>query len=221
MPTANPWQDLEVIDSRAPRFSQGLFALLALLGIIFALPWIWALNAIQMLLGAFFSRKLCLPCLLYFTAVQPAWGEGVVEDARPPRLATIMGALMSLLAAATWYLVSPAAGIAICSLQIILALLSSVLDLCLGCLLYRSLARLRLDRGEEGGLPKDLLPGGGLILFSHPYCADCQVAKKDFAPDLVVDVRKDRQLAQLAGVRVVPTLLKVGKGGAIERVILP
>ena len=53
----------------------------------------------QLLVGLILGRRFCLPCVLYFKVVQPRFGEGKVEDARPPRFANLVGA--SVLSAAT------------------------------------------------------------------------------------------------------------------------
>ncbi len=50
-----------------------------------------ALLAAQLAIGLAFGRRYCLPCLAYFELVQPRFGEGPVEDSRPPRFANMVG----------------------------------------------------------------------------------------------------------------------------------
>ena len=58
-----------------------------------------ALLALQLALGLTLGRRWCLPCLAYFELVQPRFGEGKLEDSRPPRAANIVG--LAVLAAAS------------------------------------------------------------------------------------------------------------------------
>ena len=50
-----------------------------------------ALLALQLALGLTLGRRWCLPCLAYFELVQPRFGEGKLEDSRPPRAANVVG----------------------------------------------------------------------------------------------------------------------------------
>ena len=89
--TADPWRDTDVIDSRAPRTNQAIVGTLSFLA--FATGWwpILALLAAQLAIGLRFGRRYCLPCLLYFDVIQPRFGEGPIEDSRPPRFANQVG----------------------------------------------------------------------------------------------------------------------------------
>ncbi|MDQ3951352.1 MAG: DUF4395 domain-containing protein, partial [Actinomycetota bacterium] len=90
--TADPYRDLDVVDARAPRFNQGAVALATALSLVTGQPWIAGLMGLQLAIGLTFGRRYCLPCVLYFEVVQPRFGEGPVEDARPPRFANVLGA---------------------------------------------------------------------------------------------------------------------------------
>ena len=46
--------------------------------------WLLALLALQLALGLTLGRRCCLPCLAYFELIQPRFGEGPLEDSRPP-----------------------------------------------------------------------------------------------------------------------------------------
>src|SRR5712692_5220518 len=110
---ADPWRDTDVIDERAARFSQGTTGVVALLGVVFGWPLAWALMSAQLLLGLTLGRPFCLPCLAYFELVQPRFGEGPLEDSRPPRLANKIGFAVLGSAAAAWWLGAETAGYAL------------------------------------------------------------------------------------------------------------
>ncbi|MGH3128160.1 MAG: DUF4395 family protein, partial [Gaiellaceae bacterium] len=89
---ADPYRDLDIIDSRAPRFNQVVIGALALVAVVAGWAWLLGLLALQLVVGLTFGRRYCLPCLAYFELVQPLFGEGPLEDARPPRFANMVGA---------------------------------------------------------------------------------------------------------------------------------
>src|ERR671919_2482480 len=101
---ADPYRDLDVIDSRAPRFNQATVGLLAALAVATGWWGILAALAAQLAIGLTLGRRFCLPCLAYFELVQPRLGEGPLEDSRPPRLANAIGTLVLGLASAEWWL---------------------------------------------------------------------------------------------------------------------
>src|SRR5688500_4106448 len=91
--TAHPYDDTDVIDARAPRFNQVVVGLVSLVAVVTGAWWLLGLLAIQLALGLTFGRRYCLPCVAYFELLQPRFGEGEIEDARPPRFANIVGAV--------------------------------------------------------------------------------------------------------------------------------
>jgi hypothetical protein len=134
---ADPYRDLDVIDSRAPRFNQVVIGTLAAFAVLTGWWWLLGLLALQLVVGLTFGRRYCLPCLAYFELVQPVFGEGLFEDARPPRFANMVGA--SVLSAAT---VSYAVGLGLVgallgSLVALLALLAAATGFCAGCEAYK------------------------------------------------------------------------------------
>ena len=96
---ADPYRDLDVIDSRAPRFNQATIGMLSAVAVATGSWWLLAILAAQLLVGLAFGRRFCLPCIAYFELVQPRFGEGPLEDARPPRFANGL----ALLAAVTGF----------------------------------------------------------------------------------------------------------------------
>src|SRR5919108_4941457 len=89
--TADPYRDLDVIDARGPRVMQGTIAVLALVSFLTGWWPLLAILAAQLALGLTLGRRWCLPCVFYFEVVQPRFGEGPIEDARPPRFANVIG----------------------------------------------------------------------------------------------------------------------------------
>jgi hypothetical protein len=142
---AEPYRDLDVIDSRAPRFNQATIGIVSIVAIATGQSWLLALLALQLVVGLTLGRRFCLPCLAYYELVQPRFGEGPLEDARPPRFANVVGA--TFLTAAT---VSYAAGLGtvgavLGGLVAALALLAAATGFCTGCEAYK-LGRLLLGR---------------------------------------------------------------------------
>jgi len=87
---ADPYRDLDVIDSRAPRFNQATIGVLSALAVATGWWWLLGVLAAQLALGLTLGRRFCLPCLAYFELVQPRFGEGPLEDSRPPRFANLL-----------------------------------------------------------------------------------------------------------------------------------
>jgi hypothetical protein len=132
-PLADPYRDLHVIDSRAPRFNQAVVGAVSLLAVVAGWWWLLALLAAQLAVGLALGRRYCLPCLAYFELVQPLFGEGRLEDSRPPRFANTVGAA-ALAAASAAYLAGAATlGAGLGLLVAALALLASATGFCAGC----------------------------------------------------------------------------------------
>jgi Domain of unknown function (DUF4395) len=134
---ADPYRDLDVIDSWAPRFNQATIGLLSLVAVVAGWWWLLGLLALQLVVGLTFGRRFCLPCLAYFELVQPRVGEGPLEDSRPPRFANMVGAAVLGAAAVTWAAGFSTAGIVLGSLVTALALLAAVTGFCTGCEAYK------------------------------------------------------------------------------------
>ena len=137
MRLADPYRHLAVIDSRAPRFNQVVVGLLSAAAVLTGWWWLLALLAIQLVVGLVFGRRYCLPCLAYFELVQPIFGEGPLEDARPPRFANMVGAAFLTAAALSYVLGLDALGLVLGSLVAGLALLAGATGLCAGCEAYK------------------------------------------------------------------------------------
>jgi Domain of unknown function (DUF4395) len=135
--SADPYRDLHVIDSRAPRTNQAVVGLVSLLAVATGWWWLLALLALQLAVGLLFGRRYCLPCLLYFELIQPRFGEGTLEDSRPPRAANVVGLIVLAAASVSYALGWGLAGAALGLLVAGLALLAAVTGFCTGCEAYK------------------------------------------------------------------------------------
>lgn len=220
--SADPYHDLDVIDSRAPRANQATIGSLALLA--FVVGW-WPLLAIlaaQLAIGLRFGRRYCLPCLGYFELIQPRLGEGPIEDSRPPRFANQVGLAFLSAASVAHLLGLEVVGWTLGLVVATLALLAATTGFCAGCELYKLGARLRgvygetlqeidlADLGEKVTEPVT-------VLFTHPLCTDCHHIARDLGSQktrlLTVDVRERPDLARKYGISVVPTVVSVEPDG--------
>lgn len=141
--TADPYRDLDVIDSRAPRFNQAVVGGLALVAVTTGWWWLLALLALQLLAGLTLGRRACLACLAYFELVQPRLGEAPLEDARPPRAANVVGLVVLTAASVAHVAGAGALWLGLGALVAALALLSAATGFCTGCEAYKVACRLR------------------------------------------------------------------------------
>jgi hypothetical protein len=228
--TADPWRDTDVIDEHAPRFNQAVTGLVALLGALFGWPLAWALMSLQLLIGLTLGRRFCLPCLAFFTLVQPRIGEGRLEDSRPPRLANMIGTAVLGAAALAWWLGAPVVGTVLGSLVAALALLAASTGLCVGCELYKLSARFRgisprhhsrIDVADLNGIGGDT----AYVEFTHPLCSECSEWEERLGsrpePLVKLDVSHRPDLARKYGIAVVPTVLRVAPDGAVLERLAP
>jgi hypothetical protein len=139
---ADPYRDTDVIDSRAPRFNQAVVGVVSVLAVLTGWWWLLALLAAQLAIGLTFGRRFCLPCVAYFELVQPRFGEGPLEDSRPPRVANMVGIAVlgaaSVAYAAGWAGLGAGLGLLVAAL----ALIAAVTGFCTGCEAYKLGRRL-------------------------------------------------------------------------------
>ena len=223
--TADPYRDLAVIDSRAPRFNQGVVGVLSLAGVLTGAWWLFGVVAAQLALGLWRGRRWCLPCVAYFDLVQPRVGEGPLEDSRPPRFANQVGATVTAAATIAGALGAPLLAAGLGGIVAALALLSAATGFCTGCAIYRLGGRLRglrpgvaerLDLAELG------VPAGrgAVVQFTHPLCSDCHEVERKLrsageAP-VLVDVSRRPDLARRYRVHSVPFAVRVDARGAVQ-----
>jgi hypothetical protein len=138
--TADPYRDLAVIDARAPRFNQVVVGGVSLLAVVTGWWPLLALLAAQLAIGLTFGRQYCLPCLAYFELIQPRFGEGPLEDSRPPRFANKVGFAVLTAASVAYVTGITLVGAALGLIVAALALLAAVTGFCLGCWMYKTAA---------------------------------------------------------------------------------
>ena len=223
--TAHPYRDLDVIDARAPRFNQATVGVVSLVAVLTGWWPLLTLLALQLGIGLRYGRQYCLPCVAYFELVQPRFGEGPIEDSRPPRFANQIG--FGVLASATLahVLGFAAVGNGLGLLVAGLALLAATTGFCAGCEMYRIGARLRgirrqaFDRMELADLGTSLPAGELMVAFSHPLCTECRSVESELAAGphayVSVDVRDRPDLARKYGVALVPTVIRIAADGRV------
>jgi hypothetical protein len=139
---ADPYRDTQVIDSRAPRTNQAAIGALSLLAVATGWGWLLALLALQLALGLSIGRRVCLACVFYFEVLQPRFGEGPLEDSRPPRAANVVGLVVLAAASAAYAAGIGWLGAALRLLVAALALLAAATGFCTGCEAYKLGRRL-------------------------------------------------------------------------------
>jgi hypothetical protein len=226
--SAHPYADIDVIDSRAPRANQAVIGALALLAFLTGAEWLVALLAAQLAIGLTLGRRFCLPCLLYFELIQPRFGEGPIEDSRPPRFANMVGVAFLGAATAAFLLGLPALGWTLALIVSALALLAATTGLCAGCEMYRLSARLRGVSAKHAPRiePDDVgLHGAGVVQFTHPLCTDCRAWElrldEGAEPHVVIDISQRPELARKYGVAIVPTVVAVSDDGTVVQRLAP
>ena len=223
--TAHPYRDLDVIDARAPRFNQATVGVVSLVAVLTGWWPLLTLLALQLGLGLRFGRQYCLACVAYFELVQPRFGEGPIEDSRPPRFANQVGFLVLTSATVAHVLGFATIGNALGLLVAGLALLAATTGFCAGCEMYRIGARLRgirrqaFDRMELADLGTSLPAGELMVAFSHPLCTECRSVESELAAGphayVSVDVRDRPDLARKYGVALVPTVIRIAADGRV------
>jgi uncharacterized protein DUF4395 len=134
---ADPYRDTSVIDARAPRFNQAVIGSLSLVAVTVGPWWLLALLALQLIIGLTLGRRWCLQCLAYFELIQPRFGEGPLEDARPPRFANLVGAVFLSSASLAFVTGSDTLGTVLGAIVAALALLAAISGFCTGCEMYK------------------------------------------------------------------------------------
>jgi len=134
---ADPYRDTQVIDARAPRVNQAVVGVVALVAVLTGWWALLALLALQLALGLTFGRRWCLACVFYYEVLQPRFGEGPLEDSRPPRFANMVG-LGFLTAASLAYVAGwTTPGAVLGGIVAALALLAAATGFCAGCNAYK------------------------------------------------------------------------------------
>jgi len=134
---ADPYRDTDVIDSRAPRTNQAVIGAVSVVAVATGWWWLLALLALQLALGLSIGRRVCLACVFYFEVLQPRFGEGPLEDARPPRFANLVGAIFLGLGTLAYAFGLATLGAVLGGIVAVLALLAAATGFCTGCEAYK------------------------------------------------------------------------------------
>lgn len=127
---------LPLVDARAVRTSQGVVALLVVASAALGSWQLLAVPALLLFLSAALGRRGNLLVRAFDRLVRPRLSTASLEDARPPRFASTVGAVFlagALLAHASGV---PALGWALALAVAALATLSAATGLCVGCRMY-------------------------------------------------------------------------------------
>ena len=219
--SAHPYRDTDVIDSRAPRVNQAVIGSLSLVAFLAGAEWLLPVLAAQLAIGLTFGRQYCLPCLFYFEVIQRRFGEGPLEDSRPPRFANIVGVVFLSAASIAVYAGAETFGWALALTVAALALLAATTGLCMGCQMYLLWVRLRHltpNRLE----PRDVgLRGDGVTIleFASRYCLACQewerVLDAEGLPWVKLDVGDRPDLVRRYRIAHTPQVLAVTAAGDV------
>ena len=232
------------IDPRGPRTNQAVLAVGLVLGLLTGQSWVVPLFAVVLLPGAALGPRYGPVLRLYAAVIRPHLAPPTeLEDPRPPRFAAGVGVVFLALATLALALGATVVGWGLAVVVAVLAGLSAVTGLCVGCEIYVALVRLRggvrvvrVDRSAHGGtgtprpttgggaatLPGELRRGGPQwLVFSTRYCAACPSVVADIRrrhPDEhldVLDVADHLDLASRFAVRRAPTVLRVDADGRV------
>ena len=98
--------------------------------------------------------------------MQPRFGEGPLEDARPPRFANLVGVVFLTAASIAFAAGSDTVGTALGAIVAALALLAAATGLCAGCEAYK--LGYRLDGAQVRLVPAAAAAGAERSLRSRP-----------------------------------------------------
>ena len=142
-PSVDPFLDTDVIDARAPRVNQAVVSLVTLAAFLLDFWPLATLMGLQLAIGLTFGRQYCLPCLFYFKVLQPRYGEGRIEDSRPPRFANVAGIVFLTVATVAFLAGLTTLGWVLTLIVSALAGFAAVSGICVGCEMYALYARAR------------------------------------------------------------------------------
>jgi len=131
------------VDVRAARLSQGLVAALVAAALALRAPPVLALAGLHLALSAALGRRGNVAIGFFDAVLRPRLGPPAWEDARPPRFASLVGAVGVAIALALRAAGLPLAAWTIAGLVGVLALVGATTGACVGCWLYGYLGPFR------------------------------------------------------------------------------
>lgn len=133
-------QQTQTVDVNVPRFNQAVVAALVALAFVVQSPWPVAVVAAILIAPIVFGPKASLTARVYLALVRDLvdpGGPSEVEDAAPPRFASLLGAIFTSVATAAFLLGWSATGWVLAGTVGALALLAATSRICVGCLIYQ------------------------------------------------------------------------------------
>jgi hypothetical protein len=131
------------VDVRAARLSQALVAALVAAALALRAPPVLALAGIHLVLSAALGRRGNVAVGFFDAVLRPLLGPPAWEDARPPRFASLVGAVGVVIALALHAAGLPLAAWTIAGVVGALALVGATTGACVGCWLYGYLGPFR------------------------------------------------------------------------------
>lgn len=131
------------VDARAARLSQALVAALVIAALLLRSRPLLALAGVHLALAAALGRRGNVAIRLFDAVLRPRLGPPAWEDARPPRFASLVGAVVVVLALLALASGVPPVGWGLAGIVGALALVASTTGACVGCWLYGYLGPLR------------------------------------------------------------------------------
>ena len=131
------------VDVRAARLSQALVAALVAAALALLAPPLLALAGLHLALSAVLGRRGNVAIRFFDAVLRPRLGPPAWEDARPPRFASLVGAVGVGVALALHAAGAAAAAWAVAGVVGGLALIGATTGACLGCWLYGYLGPFR------------------------------------------------------------------------------
>lgn len=132
------------IDPRGPRTNQAVLATALVLGLVFNQQWVAPLFAAVLVLGAAFGARYGPVLRFYSSVIKPRLSPpSELEDPRPPRFAASVGVVFLGGATLAFLLGADIVGWALVVIVAVLAGISAITGLCVGCEMYVWLVRLR------------------------------------------------------------------------------
>jgi len=132
------------IDPRGPRTNQAVLAVGLLLGLVLGQEWVAPLFAVVLFLGAALGPDWGPVLRLYRDLIKPRLAPpDELEDPRPPRFAAAVGVVFLCAATVAFLAGASVVGWVLAGIVAVLAAVSAVTGLCVGCEMYVWLVRLR------------------------------------------------------------------------------
>lgn len=138
------------IDVRGPRFSAWVTTAVLVIGLALASPWVLGAQTVVFALGAAFGLRAAPYGAFFRLFVAPRLSPvRDREDEAPPRFAQAVGVVFGLVATLGFAFGLSPLGVVAGAFALAAAFLNAAFGLCLGCVCYLRLLRLRPPHHQE------------------------------------------------------------------------